>query len=403
LKSEIDYLLSTRAIRERSLKLFEATERGRTHFVYHPEKLDEVAEFVVAVTRKNYPDLKIPFHSRWGHFKAGGVDRVERDLMPRLKGMSREEIARVKLDLAVVSVLLDAGAGDAWKFNEPSTGVSIGRSEGLAVASFWMFIEGAFSHDRAKPLQVTSQGLRALTRDKLEKGFQVSAGNPLVGVEGRLSLLHSLAGALERNREIFSQGRPGNIFDYVKSIGAEVPAVRLLRAVLDGLGPIWPGRIQAQGVNLGDCWRHRLLGDTASNESLIPFHKLSQWLTYSLIEPIEEGGVKITAVQEMTGLPEYRNGGLLLDRGLLSLRDPAARDIAHEPGSELIVEWRALTIVLLDRIATQVRAKLGLSEEQFPLAKVLEGGTWWAGRAAAKELRANGAPPLQLKSDGTVF
>lgn len=403
LKSEIDYLLSTRAIRERSLKLFELTEAGRTHFAYHPEKLDEVADFVVATTRTNYPDLKIPFHSRWGHFKAAGIDRVASELKPALRDMSREEIARIKLDLAVVSVLLDAGAGDIWKFIERQSGQAIGRSEGLAVASFWMFMEGAFSHEPGQPLRVTAQGLRALTHEKLEKGFQVSKTNPLVGVDGRLQLLHSLAQALEDNREIFAQGRPGGIFDFIKKQGDTVPAVRLLRAVLDGLGPIWPGRIQIQGVNLGDCWRHRLLGDLATSESLVPFHKLSQWLTYSLIEPIEEGGTKISAVHEMTGLPEYRNGGLLLDRGLLSLRDAKLLQVAHEPASELVVEWRALTVVLLDRIAERVRTKLGLTEAVFPLAKVLEGGTWWAGRAAAKERRTNGAPPLQIKSDGTVF
>ncbi len=401
MKSDIDYLLSTRAIRERSLRLFEATEAGRTHFVYHPEKLEEVADFVVSVTRTNYPDLKIPFHSRWGHFKAGGRDRVALELEPRLRGFAAEEIARTLLDLVVVSVLLDAGAGDAWKYTED--GKDIGRSEGLAVASFRMFMNGDFSHDPKKPLQVTAAGLRALTRQKLEAGFQVGPANPLVGVEGRLQLLRALAGALEKNAEIFAHGRPGGIFDRIRAMGVEVPAVRLLRTVLEGLGPIWPGRIEFQGVNLGDCWRHPILGSPESSDSLIPFHKLSQWLTYSLIEPIEAGGVKITAVHEMTGLPEYRNGGLLLDRGLISLRDPSAPQLAHEPGSELIVEWRALTIVLLDRIAARVRAKLGLSEAEFPLAKVLEGGTWWSGRIAAKEKRPSGAPPLQLKSDGTVF
>ena len=139
------------------------------------------------------------------------------------------------------------------------------------------------------------------------------------------------------------------------------------------------------------------------NDSLIPFHKLSQWLTYSLIEPIEAAGVKISKVHEMTGLPEYRNGGLLLDRGLLSVRDPADSTRAHLPGNEMIIEWRALTITLLDRIASEVRSKLGLMEIDFPLAKVLEGGTWWAGRIAAKEKRPNGSPPLQIQSDGTVF
>ena len=67
---------------------------------------------------------------------------------------------------------------------------------------------------------------------------------------------------------------------------------------------------------------------------------------------------------------------------------------SHAPGSELIVEWRAITVALLDRVASA----LGM-----PLAKVLEGGTWATGRALASEKRADGSPPLTLDSDGTVF
>ena len=409
MKSELDYLLSPRAIRDRSLQLFEATEAGKTHFIHHPEKLDSVVDFVIEVIRENYPDLKIPFHSRWGHFKVGGIDRAAL-LNEQIKGLPLEERTRAKLDLVIASVLLDAGAGNGWHYTESQSERAYGRSEGLAVASFWMFMNGCFSHEPHKPFQVTSLGLKNLTREVLEDGFQVSVTNPLVGVEGRLLLLQSLGFALEASPMLFPLARPGSLFDFIRTQqgtssrqGHEITATSLLRAVLDGLGPIWPGRISLDGVNLGDCWRHHLLGAMDQTASLIPFHKLSQWLTYSLIEPIEEAGVKITDVHQMTGLPEYRNGGLILDRGLISLRNPAQFEKPHAPDSELIIEWRALTVVCLDRIAAQVRAKLHLTEADFPLAKVLEGGTWWAGRMAAKEKRPDGSPPLKLLSDGTVF
>jgi hypothetical protein len=58
---------------------------------------------------------------------------------------------------------------------------------------------------------------------------------------------------------------------------------------------------------------------------------------------------------------------------------------------------------LLDRIAPMVRERLGVSAEAFPLARVLEGGTWAAGRRIAASLRADGGPPLKVISDGTVF
>jgi hypothetical protein len=69
----------------------------------------------------------------------------------------------------------------------------------------------------------------------------------------------------------------------------------------------------------------------------------------------------------------------------------------------LVIEWRAMTVALLDRLRPLVAKELGLSLEDFPLARLLEGGTWAAGRRLAKQLRANGSPPISIVSDGTVF
>ncbi|MEO6566818.1 MAG: DUF1688 family protein, partial [Casimicrobiaceae bacterium] len=103
---------------------------------------------------------------------------------------------------------------------------------------------------------------------------------------------------------------------------------------------------------------------------------------------------------DLTGLPEYRNGGLLLDAGVLALRDPDAARRTHDVGSLLVVEWRALTVALLDELAPRVRAALGVPD--LPFACILEGGTWATGRVLAAEMR-DGAPPLLVHSDGTVF
>jgi hypothetical protein len=132
----------------------------------------------------------------------------------------------------------------------------------------------------------------------------------------------------------------------------------------------------------------------------VPFHKLTQWLAYSLFEPFEWAGATITQPDALTALPEYRNGGLLIDTGVIELRDAAAATKSWQVGSELVVEWRALTIALIDELAPRVRARLGVPD--LPLACVLEGGTWMAGRDLAEALRG-GAPPLMIDSDGTVF
>ena len=102
-------------------------------------------------------------------------------------------------------------------------------------------------------------------------------------------------------------------------------------------------------------------------------------------------------------LAEYRNGGLMLDAGLLQPRDAALPRRVLAVGDEPVVEWRALTVGLLDRIADAIRRRLGRDASTLPLASVLEGGTWAAGRRLAREKRADGAPPLSIESDGTVF
>ena len=107
----------------------------------------------------------------------------------RLAGLPKEEIARRRMDLAVVSVLLDAGAGPAWSYREPDTGETYARSEGLGVASFHMFANGAFSRDaKGDPLRVDAERLAALTPMDIAMGFQVKAHNPLIGLEGRAEL-----------------------------------------------------------------------------------------------------------------------------------------------------------------------------------------------------------------------
>lgn len=197
------------------------------------------------------------------------------------------------------------------------------------------------------------------------------------------------------------RARPGALYDHLVADGARaIAAAAILRALLDGLAPIWLTGSAIDGRPLGDAWRHPHAGGTGPTAGWVPFHKLSQWLAYSLFEPLERAGATVTGRDDLTGLPEYRNGGLLLDTGVLELANDADAVVAHEVGSELVVEWRALTVVLLDELAPVVRALL--PAPGLPLACILEGGTWAAGRELARDLRG-GDPPLTIASDGTVF
>jgi hypothetical protein len=407
----IAYLRSPQAIRDRCHQLFDlALQNQLSHFRCDLDKLPTTANYVLQVMHSNYPDLQVPFHSRWRHFTASGVDRLQ-NLQHLFAKVDPLEIARSKVDLAVTSVLLDAGAGAQWQYQEPQTGVVLQRSEGLAIASFHAFLNGTFSSDPAQPYQADAAGLANLSLNQLAQAFQVSDANPLVGLEGRLTLLKTLGEVLQGNPQFFGKEhpRPGHLVDYllahalVNASPKTLPAPAVLQAVLESMGDIWPGRIRFGGVNLGDVWEHSALIGDQPGAQLVPFHKLSQWLTYSLLEPIQELGVKITDLDQLTGLAEYRNGGLCVDLGLLVPLHEEVLTTTHQPGSEVIVEWRALTVALLDRIADTIRQSLNLSATELPLVKVLEGGTWAAGRRIAAEKRIGGIPPIQIQSDGTVF
>jgi hypothetical protein len=394
-------LRSTRAIRERAGLLTERARAGGSRwFTVHDDALASAATLVADVTRGSYPDLQIPFHSRWRHFEAGGVDR-KAALDRLLSGVDAP--ARAIVDLTVVSVLLDAGAGPAWSYLEPGSGIRLGRSEGLGVASFHAFTAGLFSSDRDDPLRVDAAGLAGLTVQQLGEAFQADAANPLVGLDGRVAILRRLGAALSAAPEVFgADGRPGGLLDAVRAERGSVRAHDILTAILTLLAPIWPGGSAIDDQPLGDCWRHAALGGPGLTAGWMPFHKLSQWLTYSLLEPFGWAGVAVTDLDELTGLPEYRNGGLLLDTGVLQLRDTGWADRSLTAADELVVEWRALTVALIDELAPLVREQLGVSPERMPLAQVLEGGTWAAGRQLAQQLRG-GLPPLSIVSDGTVF
>ena len=189
-----------------------------------------------------------------------------------------------------------------------------------------------------------------------------------------------------------------------RSKGSDIEASQVFQLVCQNLGDIWPSRIYLGENNLGDTWPYPLSNEEENNiDNLVPFHKLSQWLTYSLIEPLEELGFVIGGLDKMTGLCEYRNGGLFLDLGVIELKDQEMKERPLKVDDQIIIEWRALTIILLDKLAQGVQERLGKNKEEFPLVKVLEGGSWRAGRVIAKKLREDGGPPLNIVSDGTVF
>lgn len=469
----LDGLRRPSVIRARCAAIVRAIEDDLSaHWTLDRSRLPDVADRVAALTRERFPDLRVPLHSRWRHFEAGGVDR-RAELDAAMAGRSDRARAEAMIDLTVVSVLLDAGAGPAWRYTErpgavdalalpaerhssadlfalldrvtpstpaggeaaaamtpepapsPSPAVSppgsraasvYTRSEGLAVATLRGFMAGVFSASPEDPMRVDAQALRQVDVAGLRAMFQVGPTNPLVGLEGRAGLLARLGAALQD--EVAHGGgapRPSLLLDRLSAGGrvARLPAGDLLVAVLRLLAPIWRTGSTVLGLPAGDVWPHPFAGAATSEaggerardrqtSGVVPFHKLAQWLCYSLVEPLAAAGLQVTDLDQLTGLPEYRNGGLLLDAGVIVPRDPRLLAGLWKPGDQPIVEWRAATVVLLDELAPLVRERLGVAATDLPLAAILEGGTWAVGRRLAQE-RRDGVPPLRIDSDGTVF
>jgi len=401
-------LLSAQAVRSTAHRMLALAHAGelddwRVDF----DQLPAAADFVANIVRERYPRLDPPLHARWRHFVFAGRD-LAREIIASRAWPDAAARARAAFDLAITSVLLDAGAGPGWRYLDAASGLIATRSEGLALASLRWFAGGGFSDDPRDPLRADAAALLRVDDKGLNRAFQASDTNPLAGAGGRAQLLNRLGTTLEARPDLFAMAdapRPGGLFDVLKSRAVDnaVPAAVILDLLLDAFGSIWQNRPTLDGVPLGDCWPHPALhGDTPAGR-FAPLHKLSQWLAYSLIEPLQDAGITVQRLDDLTGLAEYRNGGLFVDMGVLIPRAGDAWPRTYAVSDAFVVGWRSMTVALIDRLAPLVRERLLISGDGFSLATLLEGGTWEAGRRIARERRADGGPPFKILSDGTVF
>ncbi|KAI1113294.1 hypothetical protein F5Y14DRAFT_225078 [Nemania sp. NC0429] len=472
------YLRSLGAVRERCKIVTEkALQNQLNHFDVDLDKFPDVVQFVCRIIKRDYdaPFNTIPGHGRYQHFSVGGRDRIAH-LLSTFDAVDNTEKCRRLIDLFLVSVLLDAGAGTEWSFKSADSGKVYRRSEGLAIASLEMFKAGLFSGNPSNKYQVDKEGLRRLTVDQLAKGLQSRPGNEVAGLEGRAQLLIRLGGALAEKTDFFGEtARPGNMIDYLlahpttqASSSPIVVLPVLWNVLMSGLAPIWPtSRTAINGISLGDAWpcssmpqappppppptsapappspptfspfpppqqsqpQHQQHANSTTEpwESILPFHKLTQWLTYSLMQPMASLlRIQFAGAELLTGLPEYRNGGLFVDLGVLTLRKAdEERGLRHyaehsrragtggvevapmfDPGDDVVVEWRGVTVGFLDKLCADVNAALRpeLQGGELTLAQLLEAGSWKGGREIAEVSRPNTKePPILIDSDGTVF
>jgi len=402
----LDKLQNLDTIRKQAGRLLTLAQNEKIeHFYLIEDQMPITASFVSEVIKTNYPNLDIPYHSRWRHFEKANHEVFTKFKAVMMTFPFREQGA-ILFELAIISVILDAGAGQTWSYHDQSSDQTYTRSEGLALAVFNMYINGAFSEEKENSWRVDGNRLYQFTADDLKSGLQISSSNPIDGFEGRLSLLKRLGKELIVNNDYFGdERRLGHLYSFIiqQNHSQEISVRFLFQTLLQALSPIWPNGCHYKGVPIGDVWIYPPLKNQEPGSEYIPFHKLTQWLTYSLLEPLQWTGYTIKDMEALTALPEYRNGGLFIDMGVLKIRDPNILKIPQTPSSEAIIEWRGLTIALMDKLADLIRIELKMDKEKLPLAKILQGGTWEAGRIIAGKRRNKGTPPIQILSNGTVF
>jgi hypothetical protein len=376
-------------VRERTSALAALAHEGRSGaFRLDLGLIDALVE---AIAERAGACSREAWHGRLAHLEPEPGARFA-----RFPGANPADRARAAADFVVVSALLDAGAGPRWSYRCGEA--RLARSEGLAAASYAWLAHGGLSTQKIH-LVCDGARLAAIADAELADALQVDEGNPIVGLAGRAATLRRLGEALAARPEWFGpEARPGAIVDRLaeQARGGRLDVSDAFDLVLEAFEPVWPG---VPGV--GDTWPHPALGD--ERVTWVPFHKLAQWLTVSLAEPLAWGGVELVAKTPPPPLAEYRNGGLLLDRGAIAPLDPTITAVPRTVGDPIVVEWRALTVALLDRAGPAIRARIGASAGDLRAAGAIERASWSLGRELARAKRIDGASPLALDSDGTVF
>ncbi|KIY00454.1 uncharacterized protein Z520_04139 [Fonsecaea multimorphosa CBS 102226] len=434
--SEINEILSLESVRTQAQHVLEAARNGLlNHFDFDESRMPEVADFVMSIISRDFgPDKydQIPPHGRWQQFNTGSRERIG----PLLEqwtgqGCDQTELARRMVDLLFVSVLMDAGAGDVWQFREPGTGQTFGRSEGIALATLHMFSGGKFQSQVAGGHIVDARGLANMSEQTMEQGFQISGQNEMTAFSSRVTLLNRLGQSLLNLTHIFGDaGRPGNLVDYLLDNSADAKVLDfafLWQTLQQLLLPVWPEtRPHISGRPIGDAWPLRVLAQRAAAAEgtgnqhpltghIQPFHKLTQWLAYSLKVPfVRLLDLRWRNEHLSTGLAEYRNGGIFVDIPVLRLKPEALRRgqalSSQKPlpqfdntGDE-IVEWRAMTVALLDELHNMLQARFKEKNVSLTLGQMLEAGTFKAGRELAAKFRpATRSSPILISGDGTLF
>ena len=396
----IDPIFIPSSIRRGANVLFGLAERDALeHFRLNQSKLSRLATNLA----QSINPIAVQPHTQWRNLEHDGVRRIAElnDQLMRTLDTSNERV-RARLDLLFLNEALETGGNGSWKYYDSLSDKFLTRTEALATATLRLFQNGFFSSEPHTPLRVDTHRLRSISDSELADAFQISHDNQMLGgIGAKHQRLAALADYLECQTEFLDRTatRPGNILNVFSP--SNIPLEPLFSFLAKSLTTIWPGNLN-NGSPLGDAWPHRALDSDPVLQGIAPIHRITQWLHYAIAPALTDYGFTPISTIELTGLPGYRNTGLLVDVGVIIPRNPALFSSPHLLGDEAIVELRCLTISAMDRVLLSIHQHHNLSHDSCPMAK-LNGLFWHAGRTKAAELRPDGSPPFVVKDQGVPF
>ena len=272
------------------------------------------------------------------------------------------------------------------------------RSEGIAIAIYDMFVSGFFSSSIKNKYQVNSSILTYLRFRIFSEKFQNTINNSIIGIKNRHSLLINLGKTLKKNK----LSRPSDFFDKY-NINDTISVKELWNFIVNDFKDIWNIYNKDDKETIGDIWTHPYLKIPCIEKSeLMPFHKISQWIIYSLIDVIKNyGNYKITDTMILSALPEYRNAGLLLEYQVITPKNRLAFSKIYTIKDTFVVELRGLTIAILEYLLNDINSERSI-EEKYSMSEFLENGSWSLGREIAYK-KNNGDLPINLILEGNYF
>ncbi|MEP2705784.1 MAG: DUF1688 family protein [Roseibium sp.] len=372
------------------------------HVSVNLENLPKALIRVLETTKSIYPDFQIPPYGVWRDFEVGGVDRWGAIANARAFE-SAEEMLTASADLAILTALMNTTRPINWSYTEPNTGAEAEGKSASALAAFNMFSAGFFSADLSDPFRVDAETLIRIPAEELATGLQWDQLRNDDLVQKMQRLLKRFGEALALRSDLFGEGqttRPGLLARHLAETGnGTVDANAVLDQLLEALVPVWDGGAVLEEITLGDSFTHSA---AANALEIMPFHLCAQEMVYSLVEPFAWAGCEVANLDALSGPSDLIHAVLFAETNVLGFgTDFEIADAAIT--QDRMVEIRAVTIALTDRLSDMLRKELNVASDQLPMTCILEGGT---SRAGGQILRENGAQVQNLgkfMNPGSVF